>query len=59
MISERVVRDIEDVGRAREECLDELRRLIWRTALSEMQGVDRAKVSVVKCKYGYQVRAEL
>lgn len=59
MVSQIVVREIEDVERARLECLEELRRKVWKAAFSEFQGVDDARVSVSRCKYGYQVRAEL
>lgn len=59
MISETVVRSIEEVEDAKMRCLRELRRKVWNAAFSEFQGVDDAVVSVVRCKYGYQVRAEL
>ena len=59
MISRRIVRDIEEVGDAEQWCLDDLRRQVWKAAFTDMQGTDGARVTVVRCKYGFMVEAEL
>lgn len=59
MTSRVVVRSLDEVAQGKELALDELRREVWRAAFSERQGVDDARVTVVKIKFGYEITAEL
>lgn len=59
MTSRVVVRSLDEVDRAKDRALEELQRQIWKAAFSEKQGVDNARVTVVKIKFGYEVTAEL
>lgn len=59
MTSRVVVRTLDEVSRGKELALEELRREVWKAAFSEKQGVDAARVTVVKIKFGYEITAEL